>query len=184
MSYKDWHPSDLEISIWLKATEGVMINKQHHLIKRPIESTVIVPQHYSNPKQNNELLCHSNIQELYLGDTKNIDHNSVKEIDKGHYRIDSTIDLHGYTLDEAFDSVQSSIINARNENCRLLLFITGRGKKALGNVTINSLFLSWMNSSKIRPNVLRISYANRKHGGDGAFYVLLKRNRQNNDHIK
>jgi DNA-nicking Smr family endonuclease len=58
----------------------------------------------------------------------------------------------------------------------MLLIITGKGNSSFQNhpVLKNNL-LSWLMDSAFRCSILYINYAHAKHGGHGAFYVLLKR---------
>ena len=177
MSHKDWYPNKLELSIWLQAMENVTKHKRDRIANSQIDNVAIIPRYHDQKKDNIELLNHNHYKELLLGDFSNIDRNSVKKIDQGSYKIDLIVDLHGYTTEQAFDLVRNCIAKSWSENYRLLLFITGRGKRNTESATINSLFLKWMSSSQIRPYILRVSIADRKHGGDGAFYVLLKRDR-------
>jgi DNA-nicking Smr family endonuclease len=60
-------------------------------------------------------------------------------------------------------------------NKRMLLVVTGKGRDGVG-VLRQSLPL-WLNAPSIRPFVLAFDVASRKDGGEGAFYVLLKRQR-------
>ncbi len=59
------------------------------------------------------------------------------------------------------------------ENRRLLV-ITGKGKGIL-----NSALSGWLGVPEINKFILAFDKANPKHGGDGAFYILLKRKRIN-----
>lgn len=107
--------------------------------------------------------------DLYLGDKVNIDRNTVKTIDQGKYNIDAVLDLHGYVADKAYLQLERFIKDAVNNNCRLLLIITGKGE------VLRSMIMTWLNSVSIRAFILRVSQASNKHGGKGAFYILLKR---------
>ena len=61
----------------------------------------------------------------------------------------------------------------RMSGSRCVLVITGKGKAGTG--VLRQRFLDWINHAEIRPHVSGYSVANVRHGGDGAFYLLLKR---------
>lgn len=61
----------------------------------------------------------------------------------------------------------------RMNGARCVLVITGKGKAGTG--VLRRRFLDWINQAEIRPHVSGYSVANARHGGDGAFYLLLKR---------
>ena len=91
-------------------------------------------------------------------------------------KIDARLDLHGYTLDKAFEVLKNFIHNQSRQNARCLLVITGKGG-LLGRGVLKAEMPVWMNSGEIRSLVLSYTTAQPKDGGDGAFYILLKRNR-------
>ena len=55
---------------------------------------------------------------------------------------------------------------------KLVLVITGKGDKGEG-VLKNNL-IHWLNSKELRDKVLACNFASKKHGGTGAFYILLR----------
>ena len=56
---------------------------------------------------------------------------------------------------------------------RAVLVITGQGR--MGGGVIRSAFAEWMHSPALRGVVSGFTIAHQKHGGNGAFYVTLKR---------
>ena len=67
---------------------------------------------------------------------------------------------------------------------RLIIVITGKGKhkgfdefqRPINGVLRKSM-PDWVNNSAISQKVLQVTPAQPKHGGDGAFYVYLRRQR-------
>ncbi|ABD44848.1 smr domain protein [Ehrlichia chaffeensis str. Heartland] len=105
----------------------------------------------------------------------NLNNNTKKKIDQGKYHIDSILDLHGYTLDAAYNTLMNFIIKNYNSANKLLLIITGWGSTDKYNSnSIKSNFSKWLQSVQIANLILYYREANRIHGGKGAFYVLLK----------
>ena len=97
-----------------------------------------------------------------------------------------SIDLHGYTLDEANKTIEDFIIKAFSENINKLIIVTGKGlhsenekdpyvSKDLGIlkysvpefITHNTSLMSMINE---------ITDAKIEDGGTGAFYIFLKKN--------
>ena len=113
---------------------------------------------------------------LTEGDLRAMDRRTGERFKAGAMSIDARLDLHGYTLDKAFEVLKNFIHNQSRRNARCLLVITGKGG-LLGRGVLKAEMPVWMNSGEIRSLVLSYTTAQPKDGGDGAFYILLKRNR-------
>jgi DNA-nicking Smr family endonuclease len=60
-----------------------------------------------------------------------------------------------------------------NEGYRAVLVITGKG--LLGDGVLRRLTPEWLAAPRLRDIVAGISESHRRHGGEGALYVALKR---------
>ena len=110
-----------------------------------------------------------------------------KKLRKGKILINKKIDFHGYSLEEAKELFLSTIINCFIKNYRCILFITGKGlnKKTTNTFQDNKLyygkirneFLNWVSIKEVQSKILNVQQANSKHGGDGAFFVYLRKNK-------
>jgi len=60
-------------------------------------------------------------REVYIiqGSTAGIDHKTAEKLQKGMLPIDITIDLHGYTIEQAYNIVERTINSAYNNHQRL-----------------------------------------------------------------
>ena len=67
------------------------------------------------------------------------------------------------------DFINRSIENGK----RLVLVITGKGKEREGIIKNN--IVSWLNTKNLRSKILAVNYASKKHGGNGAIYILLRK---------
>jgi DNA-nicking Smr family endonuclease len=112
--------------------------------------------------------------ELGIGETSRIDGSVARKLREGKYEIDATLDLHGRTQDEAFALLSSCITTAYAIGKRCILVITGKGSR--GHGVIREQLPKWLNSSGLQDYILAIQQASPKHGGSGAFYVLLRKN--------
>ncbi len=114
--------------------------------------------------------------------TPSLDRNTAKRLKSGKIRPDAKVDLHGLTLDEANSRVHATVAQALERGHRLLLVVTGRGGKKLasaeqGTGRIRASLETWIRNGPHRHRVVDIRQAHVSHGGEGAYYVYLKKNR-------
>lgn len=102
--------------------------------------------------------------------TQIFDKNIYSKIVKEKIKIQSKIDLHGLNQTEARMRVKKFIENSYNQNFKVSLIITGKGKGILKNSLSN-----WLNEDDISHMILFHKIAADKHGGSGAFYVYYKK---------
>ena len=111
-------------------------------------------------------------------------HGTHKKMVKGKLSPEGRIDLHGLTLAAAHPRLTRFILDAHAQGKRLVLVITGKGRDRDedGPIPIRRGVLrhqvpSWLAAPPLGAVVLDIRTAHLKHGGDGAYYVYLKRQR-------
>lgn len=115
------------------------------------------------------------LPDLRAGVTPGLDRRSAERMKKGEMVIDAALDLHGMTQDAAHGALSSFVARAYETGRRCLLVITGKGKQGPG--VLRAQVPRWLNQSPLRERILGFSQARPQHGGDGAFYVLVKRQR-------
>jgi DNA-nicking Smr family endonuclease len=98
-----------------------------------------------------------------------------RPVRRGQLDVEARLDLHGHTQDTAFRELAGFLLTQRAMGARCVLVITGKGR--LGGGVLRSRFLDWIGSTEIRPLLAGYSRAHVRHGGDGAFYLLLKAKR-------
>ena len=98
-----------------------------------------------------------------------------------------SIDLHGYTLDEANKKIENFINQAFSENINKLIIVTGKGlhsenekdpyvSKDLGILKYSvPEYIS--NNPSLMSKINEITDAKIEDGGTGAFYIFLKKNK-------
>ncbi|QOD38705.1 Smr/MutS family protein [Candidatus Wolbachia massiliensis] len=106
-----------------------------------------------------------------------LDYNTKSKVDRGEYFISDKLDLHGYSAEDAYCKLIDFIIKNYRLRNRCLLIITGHGSATGKAGTIRSDLNKWLNDTKIQHMILYCQQATKKHGGKGAFYVLLRRNK-------
>jgi DNA-nicking Smr family endonuclease len=101
---------------------------------------------------------------------------------RGKLAPEARIDLHGLTLAEAHPELIRFILNAQSQGLRLVLVITGKGKRRddTGPIpqrmgALRHQVPHWLRLQPLGPAVLQVSEAHLKHGGSGAYYVYLRR---------
>lgn len=96
---------------------------------------------------------------------------------------DFTLDLHGHTLDQAHRRLDSGLVQAKALGARLVLLITGKPRPAQAadrgteRGAIRAKVLDWLAAGPHASDIAAIRKAHRRHGGDGALYIVLKRQR-------
>lgn len=102
-----------------------------------------------------------------------IDGHTLERLRKGKLAIEARLDLHGMTLDAAFDALAHFVESAQAEGRRRLLVITGKGRGAL-----REALPRWLEAPALIPYVAGWSEAAPVHGGGGAVYLLLRKRRE------
>lgn len=83
------------------------------------------------------------------------------------------MDLHGLDQDHARRALHDFLVRAHAQGLRAVLVITGKG--AVGDGVLRRRAPEWLADPAVRSLVAGVSAAERRHGGDGALYVALKR---------
>lgn len=112
-----------------------------------------------------------------------MDQKTFGRMKKGQLAPEARIDLHGMTVADAHGALIDFILKAHAKGLRLVLVITGKGNASdVGLMPVERGVLrrqvpEWLRLPPLTFAVLDVTPAHRKHGGDGAFYVYLKRRR-------
>ena len=113
-----------------------------------------------------------------------MDKKAFKDLKRGKLTPEARLDLHGMTLDRAHPALIRFILDAQARGLRLVLVITGKGKNRddHGPIPVRHGVLrhqvpQWLGMPSLSQAVLQISQAHQKHGGGGAYYVYIRRDR-------
>ncbi len=113
-----------------------------------------------------------------------MDRKTFGRLKQGRLMPEGKIDLHGMTQDRAHPALAQFILRAQTQGKRLVLVITGKGKQDRGDdlIPVRTGVLrhqvpQWLSVPPLSQAVLQITQAHQKHGGGGAYYVYLRRNR-------
>ena len=116
--------------------------------------------------------------ELTLDD-HTFDRDTARALGRGRLVPQASLDLHGMTLAAAERAVANFLDAAVTQDLRIILIVTGKGARLEGGRVlggrIRAEFVGWLNRADNRSRVRGVRPAHPRHGGSGAFYVLLRR---------
>lgn len=102
-----------------------------------------------------------------------LERRTEKNLRAGDIELDARIDLHGMTQAEAFEALARFMAAQAKLGRRRLLIITGKGRGKEGVLRTN--LPGWLQSLPEAAQILALRPSAPKHGGDGAYYVLMKK---------
>ena len=127
-------------------------------------------------------------------DWENFLNSKERLIDKDHKKkinikySTSSIDLHGYTLEQANQAIEKFIIKSFSEKINKLIVVTGKGihsdneKNPYVSKDLSILKYSVpefiTNNKRLMEMIYDIQDAKIEDGGSGAFYIHLKKNKK------
>lgn len=106
------------------------------------------------------------------------DARSLRNLRRERTEIDDRIDLHGMRAAEAHRAVQNFLTSAQQNGARIVLVVTGKGGEGAGVYDRGVLRRHtpiWFAQPTLADVVASYAPASPLHGGDGAFYVRLRR---------
>lgn len=119
--------------------------------------------------------------------SKELDKRSLQRLQKGQMQIEGRLDLHGHNQDSARRVFTAFIQQAYMAQKRCLLVITGHGKRqkqneeegiwAVKSGILRQRVQEWSGEGALSDIILKIIPAQPKDGGEGAFYVYLRKNK-------
>jgi len=98
-----------------------------------------------------------------------------RRLSRDREAVAARIDLHGMTQDVARAALTGFVARSAEEGWRAVLVITGKGVG--GDGVLRRRVPDWLAEPPIRAHIAGVSEAHRRHGGEGALYVALKRRR-------
>jgi len=122
--------------------------------------------------------------EKFISSKKKLPNKDKTQENKINFRT-RTIDLHGYTLEQANKSIEEFVIKSYEEKINKLIVVTGKGLHSQNEknpyVSKNLSILKYSvpecieNNTDLMKKIIEIKDAEIADGGSGAFYIYLKR---------
>lgn len=112
----------------------------------------------------------------------NMDPKTHRRMTRGKLRPEARLDLHGMTLAVAHPQLIQFVASCHAAGLRLVLVITGKGRGEHGPLPTRPGALRhhvpfWLHGAPLAPLVQQVTAAHDRHGGEGAYYVYLRRPR-------
>jgi DNA-nicking Smr family endonuclease len=105
-----------------------------------------------------------------------------RSLARGRRSPEAALDLHGMTLSAAERAVGQFLAQSSEQGHRVVLIVTGKGMRLEGGRVfggrIRAEFAGWLERPDNRIRVAGFRPAHPRHGGSGAFYILLRRRTQ------
>ncbi|WP_171175174.1 Smr/MutS family protein [Ruegeria sp. HKCCD8929] len=111
-----------------------------------------------------------------------MDQKAFARLKRGKLKPEGRIDLHGMRMGTAHPVLVRFILTAQAQGKRLVLVITGKGKDRdepgpipTPRGVLRNQVPQWLSLPPLAQAVLQVTPAHISHGGDGAYYVYLRR---------
>ena len=113
-----------------------------------------------------------------------MDKKAFQKLKRGKLMPEAKLDLHGMTLEQAHPALNGFILRSHAAGRRLVLIVTGKGRDRdpgdavpVRRGVLRHSVPQWLRMAPLSALVLQITEAHLKHGGGGAYYVYLRRQR-------
>jgi DNA-nicking Smr family endonuclease len=108
------------------------------------------------------------------------------KLDRGLLIPDAKLDLHGLTEAAAHRTLLTFVHTAHKRGVRLLLIVTGKGAHPVDGPfdlglaggkrgVLKAMVPRWLREPPLSEMIADLQDAHRRHGGDGALYVYLRK---------
>ncbi len=105
-----------------------------------------------------------------------------RRLARGLVQPDVTVDLHGHNLATAHAMLDTRLEQAIASGARLMLLVTGKPPQGerwpIARGAIRAAVGDWLGASHHAGEIAAIRNAHPRHGGQGALYIVLRRNRR------
>jgi DNA-nicking Smr family endonuclease len=101
-----------------------------------------------------------------------------RRLRSGAVQPDRVLDLHGFTLDQAWSAIDHALEQCIASGDRVLLLITGHHRPGAAPVQrgkIRAAVHDWLAASRHASRIAAVRGAHVRHGGGGSLYIILRR---------
>lgn len=175
-------PQSEDEEFWLDAVKDIKKTASNQLVSvaKPCQ---IIPKEKIYYAVKQEFSTYSK----FLDDFENggIDKSTLRRFKREEFRVEAILDLHGLNEDEAFAKVDSFIPQSYALGRRCVMIITGKGIRVhpdedifAAKGVLRKQVPQWLNMARLRAMILIYKHPSEKMGGNGALYILLRRNKE------
>jgi DNA-nicking Smr family endonuclease len=109
-----------------------------------------------------------------------IDRRTRVKLRRGRLDVDVKLDLHGYRQAEAHRALVEFLRCAQAAGAKMAIVVTGKGQSGKGYAAdqqgvLRRMTPMWLQAPGLRDVVASFGEASRRHGGEGALYVQIRR---------
>ena len=174
---------DKDRELWLKFVKEVKpLEKNNIKSEKKLKTKFFKTNHGDD--ENESTLNYFETENTGLLGEKIPDVNILKKIRKGKLRVESKLDLHGLKYKESNEKVFNFIISSHANGKRILLIITGKGKRLgtedgwKGQGILKQSLPKWLSNRVFEDKISWFDVAPPNYGGNGAYIVYLKKLRE------
>ncbi len=115
-------------------------------------------------------------EEQLEGHIEGFDKKLFAQLQSGLFRPKTTLDLHGFNIQQAFYTVVKFLHTAYITGQQPALIISGRGKNSpQGIPVLKEKLYEWVTQEPLKRVILAFCTAHARDGGAGAIYILLRK---------
>jgi DNA-nicking Smr family endonuclease len=107
------------------------------------------------------------------------DRSAERRVKRGQIEIHAKFDLHGHTQDSGHAALVRFLRAAAARGERVVIVVTGKGGRLVDGSpspgVLRQRAPEWLAGPELRAFVSGFAPAHRRHGGEGALYVFLRR---------
>ena len=163
-------PNRAEITMPRELTPG-HLERQRAAVERPLKDANPLTSENVDPLTALDILCWQR---------PGIQHGVFRKLKHGQYAIEARLDLHRMTVELARREVFQFIADCVRYGLRSVIILHGKGERNPDGVAqLKSHLAKWLPEL---PSVLAFHSAEKRHGGTGAVYVMVRKGDRDKQH--
>ncbi len=124
-------------------------------------------------------------EEYLQGHVVGLDEQIINKMKAGGYSSEAHLDLHGLNALQAWEALTGFFRSAYHKGLRCVLIVPGRGLNSPGGAgVLRERLQTWFTQAPFKYVILAFCTALPKHGGAGAIYVLLRKQKKSRGKIR
>jgi DNA-nicking Smr family endonuclease len=167
-----------EAELWARVTATIAPLSREKVSLSPAEQAK--PKHHEAPTPKPSVRPVTRAQRAHpQHHARTLDGSWDKKLRSGNIEPDRILDLHGMTLDRAWNAIDHILDRAIARGERVVLLITGHhrtGEPPVQRGKIRAAVHDWLAGSRHASRIAAVRGAHRRHGGGGSLYIILRRN--------
>ena len=122
--------------------------------------------------------------EYLQGHVVGLDAQVINKMRAGEFSSEAHLDLHGLNAAQAWEALVGFFRSAYHKNLRCVLVVPGRGLNSPGGSgVLRERLQTWFTQAPFKYVILAFCTALPRHGGAGALYVLMRKQKKNRGKI-